>query len=217
MQENIFTIIFSVKMKEEILKTALNQFVNHGIRDMSVQKLVSELAISTKTFYKHFENKEELLEEVLRLHYEQQYKQLEKLVGEKNPVVLFYEIWQQATLNEYNVSNKFFSDLRYYYPALQLKIEREIGEKFWVRLKQIIDNGITQGVFRKDINPFVILESISVLLDRIGRSDQFQKLNVPADEIFENSIAVIIRGFCTPKGLEILDDHLSNSENSKKI
>ncbi|HSO85941.1 MAG TPA: TetR/AcrR family transcriptional regulator [Draconibacterium sp.] len=204
-------------MKEEILKTALNQFVNHGIRDMSVQKLASALAISTKTFYKHFENKEVLIEEVIRLHYEQQYKQLEKLVQEKNPVVLFYEIWQQATLHEYSVSNKFFSDLNYYYPALQLKIEREIGEKFWVRLKQIIDNGIEKGVFRKNINPFVILESISVLLDRIGRSDQFQKLNVMADEIFENSIAVIIKGFCTPKGLETLDNYISNSDNSDKI
>lgn len=204
-------------MKDEILRTALNQIVNQGIREMSVHKLVSQLAISTKTFYKYFENKELLLEEVLRLYYDQQYKQLEKLVDKKNPAILFYEIWQQATLKEYNVSNKFFSDLHHYYPALQLKIEREIGEKFWVRLKQIVDNGIEEGVFRKEINPYVILESISVLLERIGRSEQFQKFGITSDEIFENSIAVIIRGFCTPKGLETLENYFSNSENFKKI
>lgn len=197
-------------MKEEILKTALNQFVSNGIREMSVQKLVSQLSISTKTFYKYFENKEELLEEVLRLHYDLQYIELEKQADEKNPVILFYEIWQQATLKEYNVNNSFFADLNYYYPALHQKIEREIGVRFWERLKQIIDKGIAEGYFTTKINPYIILESISVLLNSIARTEQFLKYKTPADEIFNNSIAILIKGFCTHTGLQMLDKHLKN-------
>ena len=197
-------------MKEEILKTALNQFVRNGIREMSVQKLVSQLSISTKTFYKYFKNKEELLEEALRLHYDLQYIELEKQADEKNPVILFYEIWQQATLKEYNVNNRFFADLNYYYPALQQKIEREIGARFWERLKQIIDKGIAEGYFKTEINPYIILESISVLLNSISRTEQFLKYKTPADEIYNNSIAIIIKGFCTQVGLQILDNHHKN-------
>lgn len=197
-------------MKEEILKTALNQFVSNGIREMSVQKLVSQLSISTKTFYKYFKNKEELLEDVLRLHYDLQYIELEKQADEKNPVILFYEIWQQATLKEYNVNNRFFADLNYYYPTLQQKIEREIGARFWERLKQIIDKGIAEGYFKTKINPYIILESISVLLNSIARTEQFLKYKTPADEIFNNSIAILIKGFCTQTGLQMLDKHLKN-------
>ena len=200
-------------MKEEILKTALNQFASNGIRDMSVQKLAILLGISTKTFYKYFTNKEELLEEVLRLQYSQQHVQLEKLVQEKNPVILFYEIWQQATLKEYNINNKFFADLNYYYPALQYKIEREIGGKFWDSLKKIIVQGIVEGVFRNEINTNVMLESIAVLLDKIARTEQFLKFDAPATEIFENSIAVIIKGCCTRAGLQILEDYIANTDN----
>jgi len=50
-------------MKKEILQTSLKQFLKHGIRQMSIQKLVEPLGISTKTVYKYFKNKEELLEE----------------------------------------------------------------------------------------------------------------------------------------------------------
>jgi len=98
-----------------------------------------------------------------------------------------------------------------------LKIELEIGDKFWVRLKQIIDNGNKEGVFKREINPYIFMESISVLLNKIARTDQFLKYKASADIIFENSIGVIIKGFCTPKRLEILDIHFSNSENSNTI
>ncbi|MGE0020559.1 MAG: TetR/AcrR family transcriptional regulator [Draconibacterium sp.] len=197
-------------MKEEILKTALNQFVHTGIREMSVQKLVSQLSISTKTFYKYFKNKEELLEEALRLHYDLQYIELEKQADEKNPVILFYEIWQQATLKEYNVNNRFFADLNYYYPALQQKIERETGDRFWERLKQIIDKGIAEGYFKNEIDPYIVLESIAVLLNSISRTDQFLKYKTPAEEIFNNSIAILIKGFCTQAGLEVLETKRKN-------
>ncbi len=197
-------------MKEEILITALQQFVSNGIREMSVQKLVALLSISTKTFYKYFENKEELLKEVLRLHYDLQYIELEKQVADKNPVILFFEIWQTATLKEYNVSNRFFADLNYYYPVLQQEIEREIGSKFWERLKQIMENGIAQGYFKKEIKSYIVLESIAVLLNSISRTDKFLKYNAPAEEIFTNSIAVLIKGICTSTGLEVLEKHISN-------
>lgn len=202
-----------MSIKKEILETALKQFLLHGIREMSVQKLVSQLSISTKTFYKYFNNKEELLEEVLRLHYDQQYVNLENLIKLKQPHVVFYEIWHQATLKEYNVNNSFFHDLNYYYPELQKKIQLEIGHKFWKQIKQLISDGIEKGMFRKEINPDVLLETITLLLDKIGRSDQFLKFKIPADEIFNNSIAVIIKGICTQQGLMAIEKHLSEKSN----
>jgi len=50
-------------MKDEILQTALEQFLKYGIREMSIRKLIASLGISTKTVYKYYKNKEELLED----------------------------------------------------------------------------------------------------------------------------------------------------------
>lgn len=64
-----------------------------------------------------------------------------------------------------------------------------------------------QGFFRQEIHPPVTLEGIAVLLEKVGRSEQFQKFDQSSEEIFFHTILVYIRGFCTPKGLEELDKH----------
>jgi AcrR family transcriptional regulator len=193
---------------DKILQTALEQFMHYGIRSMSVQKLVDSLNISTKTVYKHFKNKEELLEEVLRLHYKQQYLIFEKLMDDQKTVTLFYDIWYHAVEREFGVNNAFFRDLHYYYANLERKIEAEIATKFWKKLKQLITNGISEGFFNENIIPEVLLEGIAILSVKIGRSEQFQKFKVSHHDIFRNTIENYIRGFCTGKGLKELDKHI---------
>ena len=83
-------------MKNEILQTALEQFLKFGIREMSIKKLIEPLGISTKTVYKYYKNKEELLEEVLQLLYNQQYQQVENLSAGQNVVTLLFDIWYLA-------------------------------------------------------------------------------------------------------------------------
>ena len=91
-------------MKDEILQTALKQFLKYGIRKMSIRKLVDTLGISTKTFYKYFKDKEELLEAVLHLHYNQQYQLLENYSADQNVVTLIFDIWHSAIEGEYSIN-----------------------------------------------------------------------------------------------------------------
>ncbi|MEO6731986.1 MAG: TetR/AcrR family transcriptional regulator, partial [Ferruginibacter sp.] len=93
--ENIYYITFAMRfsMKEEIIQTSLKQFLKHGIREMSIQKLIEPLGISTKTVYKYFKNKEELLEEALNLYHAQRYRNLDHLSAEGDVIPLFFDIW----------------------------------------------------------------------------------------------------------------------------
>ena len=84
-------------MKDEILQTALNQFLKYGIREMSIQNLIVPLGISTKTVYKYFKNKEELMEEVLKLNDANQYELLENLAADQTTATLIFDIWYIAT------------------------------------------------------------------------------------------------------------------------
>src|SRR3954454_18438505 len=125
-EDNIYKCIFSnarPTMKEEILQTALKQFLKYGIREMSIQKLVEPMGISTKTVYKYFKNKEELLEEALQLHYAQQFQTLEERIEDQKVVPLLLDIWYLAFEREYKVTNAFYQDLNYYYPELERKIQ----------------------------------------------------------------------------------------------
>jgi AcrR family transcriptional regulator len=195
-------------MKEEILQTSLKQFLKHGIREMSIQKLIEPLGISTKTVYKYFKNKEELLEEALQLHYAQQFQLLEELTADQKVVPLLLDIWYKAFESEYKVTNVFYHDLHYYYPELERKIQIAISSKFTKQFVHIIQKGIDEGVLMENINPEVVTEGIYVLYDAAIRTERFKPFRVSPLEILLNTIVIYIRGFCTAKGIQELEEHI---------
>jgi AcrR family transcriptional regulator len=199
-------------MKDEILQTALTQFLKYGIREMSIQKLIAPLGISTKTVYKYFKNKEELLENALHLHYAQQFQMLEKLSEDQNVVSLILDVWYKAFEMEYKVTNTFFQDLNYYYPELERKIQASIAAKFAKQFVQIIQKGIDEGVFQDNIIPAVIMESIYVLYDATVRTERYKQFRVSPFEVLLNTIVIYIKGFCTTKGIRELEEHIKTFE-----
>jgi len=195
-------------MKEEILQTSLKQFLKYGIREMSIQKLVEPLGISTKTVYKYFKNKEELLEEALHLYHGKQYETLENRPAEQNAACAFFDVWQTGVELEYKVNKVFYHDLHYYYPELEGKVDAAITKKFEQHFLSIIHRGIKQGAFRKDILPEIALQSVFILYRGAVRTEHFKSFRLSANDILLNTIASYIRGLCTEKGIQALDEHI---------
>jgi AcrR family transcriptional regulator len=200
-------------MKEEILQKSLKLFLKHGIREMSNQKLVGWLGISTKTVYKYFKNREELLEQVLHLYHKEQYEMLKNLSVEQNAACLFFDVWQIAVETEYKINKVFYDDLHYYYPELGKKVEKAIGKKFEQFFLAIIQRGLAQGCFRKEIPPEVALRSVLVLHRAAVQAEHFKKFHLSANDLLLNTTVVYIRGLCTNEGIEALDEHIKNRQS----
>lgn len=213
--EIIFVIIISSTMpeiKEDILNQSLQLFLKFGIRNMSNEKLAKDLAISTKTLYKYFQNKEALLEEAALLFHQQQYEALNALSEEEPHAIQFYEIWKRAVDTEYHVNRSFFQELAYYYPKLAVKTEKEISQKLEAKLQSLIQQGIDRGQFRPDINIEVVLESMYLLYAGLVRSEKFKKFNLNAADANQNTIALFIRGICTINAIATLDKYLTSQK-----
>lgn len=200
-------------MKEEILQKSLHLFLKNGIRSMSNNKLVEFLGISTKTVYKHFTNKEELLEAVLYRYHNMQFEKLQHLPNDQNAACLFFDVWQLAFETEYKVNKVFYDDLSYYYPELEKKVEKVIGKKFEKHFLSIILKGIAEGSFRKEVDPEIALQSVFVLHRAAVRTERFKKFRLPASELYSDTTAVFIRGLCTNEGIHALDKHINRQIN----
>jgi len=210
--ENLFNRLFSIQpMKEKILVKAREEFFQQGIRKMLVQNLVGPLGISTKTFYKYFKNKEALLEEILTMLYYEQFNILKEYSKKQNPVQLLLTIWAKAFNQENNVNNKFYHDLKYYYPELERRVEAKVGQEFWLEFIQLIKRGINEGLFLEGILPDVVMESISVLYSTSVRTDQYAKFNISIEDSFLNTVAPIIRGICTDEGLIAYQEYFADN------
>ena len=195
-------------MKEEIIETSLQQFLRHGIRKMTVQKLIAPMGISTKTVYKYFNDKEELLKHCLVKHYSELAKDFD-ITGSSNPVIAIFKLWHNAMELDFGVNHIFYHDLNYYYPRLQDSILHRFFKKRFSKLGELMEKGVKQGYFRNDIVPAMIPEVTSALYSSITRTDQFKKYKLTPGVLIQNTIEAYLRGVCTEKGLKELKRNYS--------
>ena len=217
--ENIFIQIFSVslrkifhsgyfpinqmELRDQVIATSLRQFLKYGIKKVTVGKLIEPMGISTKTVYKHFGNKEDLLKHCLLLHYSELAKRYNNIgIENKNPVAAICELWHNAINLDFGVNHLFYHDLNYYYPQLQDAVLRKFFKKNFSEVHHIVVSGIEQGYFRDDIVAEIIPEVIGVLYSSITRTGQFKKFKLSATDLMHNTIDAYLRGICTEKGLK---------------
>ncbi|GAA0563157.1 TetR/AcrR family transcriptional regulator [Halomonas salifodinae] len=73
--------------RDDILFTALRLFNQHGYQAVGVDRIRDEAQVSKMTLYKHFSNKEQLVEEVLKLRHHMFKESLEKAISKSdNPL-----------------------------------------------------------------------------------------------------------------------------------
>ncbi len=203
-------------MRDEILHKALPLFLKHGIWKMSNSNLVDLLGISTKTLYKYFKNKEDLLEKVLLHYHSRQYEMLESLPTGQDAACLFFSVWQHAVEIECKTNKLFYEDLRYYYPELEKKVNKRISAKFERYFLSILERGIEEGSFRKDVNPVAALKTIFILHRSAVRTKDLQDLRLSVTDLLLTTTGTYIRGLCTENGVQRLDEHIAGLELSPK-
>jgi len=111
-------------------------------------------------------------------------------------------LWQQALDTDFGTNQLFYHDLNYYYPELQDEILLKNRKKISAALIKLINRGVEEGLFRKDLNGPVILETMTVLYSSLTRTNQFKKFKMQPRDLAQQTIMVYLRGICTDKGLK---------------
>ena len=203
---------------KEIADIALNQFLKDGIQEFTIKKLTALTGISSKTVYKIFGDKTNLLRICLINHYSQLFKILrEKNSKASNPVISFLEILYFIAELEFKVNPKFYADLNKYYPILQDEIIKTNQDAEFL-FAQVTDLGIRQGFFENKIDPKIVLVSLQRLYAGITRDRLFEGFNYPIKTLLDNTVYLLIKGMCTPLGVQKLNEFtkhgMHNSQRS---
>ncbi len=172
------------------------------------------MGLSTKTVYKYFTDKEDLLQHCLLIHYGELSRQFTALEKEtSNPVVAICKIWHEAVKLDFGSTHIFYHDLNYYYPQLQDSVINKVFKRNPVVLKNLIEKGIQQGFFHNGLEPVIIIDVMGLLYTAITRTDKFKKTRLSREVIFQNTIDLYVRGLCTEKGLKALNHYYSSIIN----
>ncbi|WP_295673271.1 TetR/AcrR family transcriptional regulator [uncultured Mucilaginibacter sp.] len=191
-------------MRERIIETSLQQFLEHGIRKMTLQKLVLVLGISTKTMYKYFSNKEALLEDCLGLHYRgADHGISEMLKDSPNPVAAIVSVYSKSMELDFGTNHLFYHDLNYYYPALQDRVMKEQVSGAFKKIILLIQQGINEEYFLAYLKAPIVFETLSAMYTSVTRNSVY-KSREQKNELIKHTMMVYLRGICTEKGLQVI-------------
>lgn len=178
----------------------------YGIRSVTMDDVSRELGISKKTLYEKVENKEELVEKVIDLGIQQRVTCFNQILAEKiSPIEKVFKINDLVSqiIESHNPAMEY--DLKKYYPSVYKKITDYKYQNMFQIIKTNIDEGKQMGLYRGEIDSFLIADLyvkrvISLMQDnQFTRSEHISKENMREINIYH------VRGLSTPLGLEELD------------
>lgn len=140
-------------MKEEIVKRALNDFMQYGFKTFTMDDLASKIGISKKTLYEHFPSKNDLVEAVLDYALDMSCKNVEAFVQGEGSVIENVYRNQKKVKEIFNInSDRPIWELQKYYSKTYERMEIEFAKSDARFIDKLLEKGWKEGLFRENIN-----------------------------------------------------------------
>lgn len=188
-------------------------FFQKGIKCVSIDDISKELGVSKKTFYKHIESKEVLVNQLVSNHLEKEVLDFEQIYkNSNNAIEELYTIFQYNASNCMNMNNVFIEDLQKNYYTIWKKMENHFNIEIPKSIQANIERGQKELLYRTDnINS----EYIAYLYSKnvFNTLDFFMsKNNMSITDLFNFHFYYHIHGIATEKGKEILNNIILNNQ-----
>lgn len=200
-------------MKFQILSKATDLFLTLGFKSVTMDDIATEMGISKKTIYQHYNTKDQLVEESTMYLFEIISSGIDTIFAMgHNPIEELFVIKDFVMKNLKNESTSPIYQLQKYYPkihkTLMLKQFDKMGDCVVVNLEK----GIALGLFRKEINTALIARFYFAGMTSLKDTEIFNPEIFPSNEIQLIYLEYHLRGICTEKGLKELEKHLKKNK-----
>ncbi len=197
----------------QLLNRLEDLFVQFGVRNLTMDEVASHLGISKKTLYQWFSSKNELVLKVLGHHISK-----EKATCLQHASSASNAIEEMLIVLEYNsrefarMRSNIIYELQKYHPEAWQLIQRFQHDFMLKVIRDNIERGRREGVYRLDFNIDVIIRlhlgTVMNLFDpTLFPDDQFTRPG-----LFREYMLYHLHGLATPKGLAYLQQKLIHDE-----
>ena len=140
-------------MKEDIVKRALNDFMEYGFKTFTMDDLANKMGMSKKTLYEYFPSKQDLVDACLDYALEMSCTNVTTFVQGEGSVIENVYRKQKKVQEVFNInSDRPIWELQKYYPKTYERMESEFAKTDALFIDKLLEKGWQEGLFRKDIN-----------------------------------------------------------------
>ncbi|WOD45279.1 TetR/AcrR family transcriptional regulator [Hwangdonia lutea] len=203
-------------MREKILLGATDLFLNYGFKSVTMDDIANALGVSKKTIYQHFDNKTKLVEATTLNLFHSISCGIDHICSlDKNPIEEIYSIkkFVMEHLKDEKSSPQY--QLQKYYPKIFNALKDQQFELMQTCVVSNLNKGINQGLYRDTIHVDFIARLYFNTMVAIKDKDLFPLKTFSMDMLMDNYLEYHLRGICTTKGLDILNQFITSNQSSK--
>lgn len=206
-------LLQKMKNKEKILSGAKELFYKYGIKNITMDEIARHLAISKKTIYHAFPDKDALVNSLMLKDLKTNHKDFDEIFNKSvNVVDEIFIIMKKMTEIFSNCNPVMYYDLQKFYPQTW-KLFTDFREKYILaHVERSIEKGKKEGLVRPDINTKILahlrMEEIAMAMSGSSfPADKFSMLDVQL-ALAEH----FLYGICTLKGHKLINKYKEINE-----
>ena len=201
--------------KSEILDQVGQLYLRYGIRSVTMDDVSRELCISKKTLYQLFNDKEELVHEVVNACFIENPNLRIADIDGSNAIDRIVKTRERMVKVLHLIQNKLDYDLRKFYPQVYKEITAFKRKMIYEDNFSVLEQGKNEGLFRKDIDSdFISRIAVGRFLLILNPDNEiFTEEEIRDIKLFDEVIDYHFHGICTEKGLKYYKQQLNNVQN----
>ncbi|RDK88288.1 TetR/AcrR family transcriptional regulator [Marinirhabdus gelatinilytica] len=201
-------------MKDKIIEKASEMFLTLGFKSVTMDDIASEMGISKKTIYAHFNNKETIIAVVTDSIFEEVSKDIDCICAlEQNPIEEIYEIKKRVLEHMRNEKTSPWHQLQKYYPTIFQNIKNRQCSFMQECVVKNLHRGIEQGLFRNNIDVQFVSRIYFNGVTGIKDSNLFPISMFNGSHLYEMFLEYHLRGIVTPEGRKILNNLIHSNQD----
>jgi len=192
--------------------------MRYGFRSVTMDEIAGQTGISKKTLYQFFEDKDALVEAVMRSELDYMQTQCTKQMKEAENAIeeIFLDMdAMEIVMDAMNPQIVF--DLEKFYPKTFEKFKKHKNNFLLDVIKKNLERGIEEEVYRNDFDVDIIarfrLESAFLIFNPELFPHIKYSLNKVSTEIYYH----YLHGIATPKGKKLIDKYILQRKKSKSV
>jgi len=196
--------------EERILAGSLELFFKAGIKSVTMDDIARHLAISKKTIYHFFSDKNELVVALVKKRMEEDKCQMEEIIAQPGDVIEQLLKMMQCAEEILSRANPILMhDMQKYHPEAWDQFQQFKAGVMIGMLEELLTKGIEQGYIRPDINVKILARM------RVNQVEMGFNSNIfPISEFSPWSVQFQLMehfnyGICTLEGYKLLEKYKS--------
>jgi len=201
--------------RQEIIEKVRDLYKNYGIKSVTMDDVAHKLAISKKTLYQYFRDKDELVKSVVECDFEK--KKLDMKVDSPKlnaieEVVQYYKM-QIEMIKDHKPS--FIYDLKKYYPDIFANVQKRMRERIMNNTRNNIVKGIKEGFYRNNIDEEIIAKLNLMRIEGIMNGEFFTQEEMVSEKLMTEIYKYHMYAIVNKTGRALFEKHLSDITNNE--